>query len=116
MRSVPKLMSKACDEINQLRAERDALNARISAMEESTHYASGCADLAMKHRDIAEAELAALRARIDDAATVTMIGISPTAGYLGYTNPSGGFFESSFEDCPECPILGKRIALVPLDD
>ena len=67
-------------------------------------------------RDEARAELAALRARIDDAATVTMIGISPTAGYLGYTNPSGGFFESSFEDCPECPILGKRVALVPLDD
>lgn len=62
------------------------------------------------------AENDALRARIDDAATVTMIGISPTAGYLGYTNPSGGFFESSFEDCPECPILGKRVALVPLDD
>ena len=62
------------------------------------------------------AERDALRARIDDAATVTMIGISPTAGYLGYTNPSGGFFESSFEDCPECPILGKRVALVPLDD
>ena len=58
----------------------------------------------------------ALRARIDDAATVTMIGISPTAGYLGYTNPSGGFFESSFEDCPECPILGKRVALVPVDE
>ena len=62
------------------------------------------------------AENDALRARIDDAATVTMIGISPTAGYLGYTNPSGGFFESSFEDCPECPILGKRVALVPVDE
>ena len=34
--------------------------ARITALEESTHYANGCADLAMKHRDIAEAEAARL--------------------------------------------------------
>jgi len=100
MRSVPELMSKACDEINQLRAERDALNARISAMEESTHYANGCADLAMKHRDIAEAELAALRARIDGAANVTA-----RVGYHGGCMLYG----------PE-ELAGKRIALVPLDD
>ena len=98
MRSVPELMSKACDEINQLRAERDALNARISAMEESTHYANGCADLAMKHRDIAEAELAALRARIDRAFVMaaTKNGVIRTG--TNAFNP------------------GKRVALVQLDD
>jgi len=95
MRSVPELMSKACDEINQLRAERDALNARISAMEESTHYASGCADLAMKHRDIAEAELAALRARIEEAAVVKVRG---AAIYVSHS------------------LIGKRVALVPVDE
>lgn len=102
MRSVPELMSKACDEINQLRAERDALNARISAMEESTHYANGCADLAMKHRDIAEAELAALRARIDGAPILHAQMMA--SGRVTLSGPLPADF------------AGKRVTLVPLDD
>lgn len=35
-----------------------ALRARVAELEKSVHYANGTADLAMKHRDAAEAELA----------------------------------------------------------
>ena len=91
-------MSDACSKIDQLCAERDALNARISAMEESTHYANGCADLAMKHRDIAEAELAALRARIDGARVLV-------ATRYGVIRTDTDAFDP-----------GQRVALVPLDD
>lgn len=36
---------------------------KIADLEESLHYTSGCCDLAMKHRDIAEAEVERLEKR-----------------------------------------------------
>ena len=63
-----------------------------------------------------DAEIAELRARIASAPTVSILGISPTIGIFEYANPAGGFFEATFGECPACPLLGKRVALVLLDD
>lgn len=41
-------------------AELDALRARVAEAEEGWHMANGVADLAMKHRDMAEARVAEL--------------------------------------------------------
>jgi hypothetical protein len=45
----------------------------IAALRETAHYANGVADLAMKHRDTAEAELAALKARIAESPLATLV-------------------------------------------
>lgn len=47
------------------RAERDRLRAELAEAKDSAHYANGVAELAMKHRDAAEAELARLRDQLD---------------------------------------------------
>lgn len=83
-----------CDN-DRLEAEIEQLRARVAALEESTHYANGCADLAMKHRDIAEAERDALRARIFEAPTM-IYGQSALAGGMPYS------------------LNGKRVAVVQL--
>jgi chromosome segregation ATPase len=46
-----------------LAAERD----KVEKLTDDLHLCNGTADLAMKHRDIAEAELAALRSKLDAA-------------------------------------------------
>lgn len=48
---------------------------------EDLHYANGVASLAMQHRDAAEAELAAIKARIAEAPVATLV-ISSAAGDL----------------------------------
>lgn len=52
---------------DRLLAERDA---EIASLRESLHYANGCADLAMKHRDYAEADAESLRAQLAERVTV----------------------------------------------
>lgn len=86
MSDISELMSKACDEINQLRAE---LSNEAECRREHAIRA-----------DAAEAERDALQARIDGAANVTA-----RVGYHGGCMLYG----------PE-ELAGKRIALVQLDD
>ena len=52
--------------LEQVRNERDELRRQLSELRESTHYANGVADLAMKHRDAAESRLAAADALLRD--------------------------------------------------
>lgn len=49
-------LAKKDERIEALTQERDALSAQIAGLRDAAHYAKGCADLAMKHRDEAEAE------------------------------------------------------------
>lgn len=49
---------------NAIRAAFDALRRERDEAREGWHLGNGCADLAMKHRDVAEQELTAVRARI----------------------------------------------------
>jgi hypothetical protein len=56
------------ERVSQLQAHRFALEAlqqKNKDLEESLHYANGVADLAMKHRDEAEAQLEALRSDLE---------------------------------------------------
>jgi hypothetical protein len=50
-------------EIKRLRAENEQLK-------EDLHYSNGCCELAMKHRDIAEAEVEQLKNYINNVRTV----------------------------------------------
>lgn len=47
-----------------LRKENERLRARVASLEESLHYANGVADLAIKHRDVAEHWVAKLSAEL----------------------------------------------------
>lgn len=51
-----------------IRAHLMSQEAEIERLRESTHYANGVADLAMKHRDVAESRLAATNALLRDIA------------------------------------------------
>jgi hypothetical protein len=59
------LLADAAKTIRALLDERDAAIARAEKAEERAHYATGTADLAMQHRDAAEASLAAVTAERD---------------------------------------------------
>jgi hypothetical protein len=50
-----------------LLADNATLRARVGEAEEKLHYANGVADLAMKHRDEAEATVADLEGRLERA-------------------------------------------------
>lgn len=45
----------------------DDLRAENERLKEELHYCNGCCDLAMKHRDIAEAEIERLKAALEQA-------------------------------------------------
>lgn len=55
------LNTKTADELYE---QNVALTAQIAALREDAHYAKGCADLAMKHRDEAESERDFLAAQV----------------------------------------------------
>jgi hypothetical protein len=77
----------------------------IAALRETAHYANGVADLAMKRRDTAEAELAALKARIAAACLVPVTKVCLGNGYSLTVSAS-----MSVNDVDE--LHGKRVRLV----
>lgn len=59
---------EAADEIERLRAELAAARAELEVARDGWHMANGVAELAMKHRDMAEAEAARLLGLIERVA------------------------------------------------
>lgn len=72
------------------RAEIERLKACIADAEEGWHLANGCADLAMKHRDVAEAREAKLREALRRLINEVMAGWSVDQAAIreivGHTN------------------------------
>lgn len=58
----PTEIEAAINVIDQVTRERDETRALLADADERAHYAHGCGELAMKHRDLAERECAALKA------------------------------------------------------
>jgi hypothetical protein len=52
----------------QNQQERDALRSEVEQLKQSVHYCNGTADLAIQHRDAAEAEATELRETLADLA------------------------------------------------
>lgn len=52
-------------------ASRKKMHDRIEELEEALHYANGCCDLAMKHRDMAESRIEALEQALHDEKQAT---------------------------------------------
>ena len=89
--------------------------ARVATVEESLHYCNGVADLAMKHRDIAEARVAELEAALQfyaDPETYVAIAFWPDP-------PCGAFMEDFShvdDDWGDRPGKRARAALSALED
>lgn len=69
------LCDAAADEIERLTAENERMRGEIQTANDGWHYADGCAELAMKHRDEAETEIERLRGVLNDIASGKYSGI-----------------------------------------
>jgi chromosome segregation ATPase len=66
---IERLLEATPDRYYEVNAWCDRLQAEIERLTEQLHYANGTCDLAMKHRDAAEAEIERLRASVKELAS-----------------------------------------------